>query len=112
MLASQKEDEMERSRWIKLMSSIALVMASANSAMAFAQALEISRAAQAAKVGQAAPATQPAPPPAPSPMIKPPDSAVGSGGSNNPDNMPIKRPSQATNDRILHAPPASGANAK
>jgi len=26
--------------------------------------------------------------------------------------MPIKRPRQATNDRMMHEPPASGANAK
>jgi hypothetical protein len=45
-------------------------------------------------------------------MAKPPEAASGSGGSSNPDNMPIKRPRQPTNDRMMHEPPASGANAK
>jgi hypothetical protein len=45
-------------------------------------------------------------------MAKPPESASGSGGASNPDNMPIKRPSKPTNDRMMHEPPASGANAK
>jgi hypothetical protein len=45
-------------------------------------------------------------------MIKPPEAASGSGGASNPDNMPIKRPRQPPNDKMMHEPPASGANAK
>ncbi|WP_233829647.1 hypothetical protein [Paraburkholderia sp. ZP32-5] len=47
-----------------------------------------------------------------SPMAKPPEAASGSGGSSNPDNMPIKRPRKPTHDPMSHEPPASGANAK
>jgi hypothetical protein len=36
----------------------------------------------------------------------------GPSGSSNPDNMPIKRPEKPTNDKMMHEPPASGANAK
>jgi hypothetical protein len=36
----------------------------------------------------------------------------GPSGSINPDNMPIKRPEKPTNDKMMHEPPASGANAK
>ncbi len=48
-------------------------------------------------------------------MVKPP--AAGSGPAaadnpNNPDNMPIKRPTQPTRDRMSKAPPASAAQAK
>ncbi|WP_144113662.1 hypothetical protein [Paraburkholderia sp. BCC1886] len=46
------------------------------------------------------------------PMIKSPEAASGAAGSSNPDNMPIKRPTKPTNDKMMHAPPASGANAK
>ncbi|MFM0649497.1 hypothetical protein PQR14_34710 [Paraburkholderia bryophila] len=46
------------------------------------------------------------------PMAKPPEAASGSGGSSNPDNMPVKRPPKPTNDRMMREPPASGANAK
>ncbi|MBC8749346.1 Spy/CpxP family protein refolding chaperone [Paraburkholderia sp. WC7.3g] len=53
-----------------------------------------------------------APPDSHAPMVKPPEAASGAGGSSNPDNMPIKRPSKPTNDRMSHEPPASGANAK
>ncbi|MGF6771256.1 hypothetical protein P3T18_003735 [Paraburkholderia sp. GAS199] len=45
-------------------------------------------------------------------MVKPPEAASGATGSSNPDNMPIKRPAKPTNDRMMHPPPASGANAK
>jgi hypothetical protein len=45
-------------------------------------------------------------------MVKRPETASGAGGSSNPDNMPIKRPRKPTNDRMMHEPPASGANAK
>ncbi|MFT4065647.1 hypothetical protein [Paraburkholderia sp.] len=47
-----------------------------------------------------------------SPMARPPEAASGSGGSSNPDNMPIKRPDKPTHDPMSHAPPASAANAK
>ncbi|HEY3597892.1 MAG TPA: hypothetical protein VGL08_10340 [Paraburkholderia sp.] len=43
-------------------------------------------------------------------MVKPP--ATAPGGSNNPDNMPIRKPRKATNDKMMHDPPASAANAK
>ncbi|WP_118178957.1 hypothetical protein [Paraburkholderia phosphatilytica] len=46
-------------------------------------------------------------------MVKPPQSAASGASAHNPDNMPIKRPDQTTNDRMLHAPPpASAAIAK
>ncbi|HEY4295828.1 MAG TPA: hypothetical protein VGM85_05080 [Paraburkholderia sp.] len=84
---------MRRSRWITPMAGIALAVAAASGAVAFAQ-------------------TKTTPPEAGSPMVKPPEAASGSGGSSNPDNMPIKRPRKPTNDRMMHEPPASGANAK
>jgi hypothetical protein len=43
-------------------------------------------------------------------MVKPPDEA--SGSSTNPDNMPVKKPRKPTNDKMMHYPPASAANAK
>ncbi|CAB3758752.1 hypothetical protein [Paraburkholderia humisilvae] len=43
-------------------------------------------------------------------MVKPP--ADASGGSNNPDNMPVKKPRKPTNDKMMHSPPASATNAK
>jgi hypothetical protein len=43
-------------------------------------------------------------------MVKPP--AQASGGSDNPDNMPVKKPRKPTNDKMMHDPPASAANAK
>ena len=43
-------------------------------------------------------------------MVKPPSAA--SGGSNNPDNMPVKKPQVPTNDKMMRAPPASAVNAK
>lgn len=45
-------------------------------------------------------------------MVKPPEAGSGSTAPDNPDNMPIKRPRKPTNDRMMHAPPASSANAK
>jgi hypothetical protein len=85
---------MKRSRWAKLTACIALAAGSASGELAFAQA------------------TQPAPQDNNAPMIKPPESASGSGGSSNPDNMPIKRPRKPTNDKMMHEPPASSAIAK
>jgi hypothetical protein len=85
---------MKRSRWTTLTAGIAFVMATTASTTAFAQTKKT------------------APPDHNAPMIKPPEAASGSGGASNPDNMPIKRPRQSTNDRMTHEPPASGANAK
>ncbi|HVE08104.1 MAG TPA: hypothetical protein VNE00_12695 [Paraburkholderia sp.] len=76
-----------------LMASAALLVASLQSAHADAQT---------------APA-QPAPDSGAS-MVKPPSEA--SGGSNNPDNMPVKKPRMPTNDKMMRTPPASAANAK
>jgi hypothetical protein len=85
---------MERSRWTTLTARVALAVAAASSAAAFAQA------------------AKPAPQDNSAPMIKPPEAASSSGGSSNPDNMPIKRPRKPTNDKLMHYPPASAANAK
>jgi hypothetical protein len=85
---------MKRSRWPALTARIALAIAAASGAAAFAQT------------------AKPAPQDNSAPMIKPPEAASGSGGSSNPDNMPIKRPRKPTNDKMMHEPPASGANAK
>ena len=85
---------MKRSRWTTLTTDIALAMAGASGVATFAQTAKT------------------APPDNNAPMVKPPEAASGSGGSSNPDNMPIKRPRRPTNDRMMHAPPASGANAK
>jgi hypothetical protein len=46
-------------------------------------------------------------------MVKPPQAPASGASAHNPDNMPIKRPDQSTNDRMMHAPPpASAAIAK
>ncbi|WP_374992374.1 hypothetical protein [Paraburkholderia sp. SARCC-3016] len=42
-------------------------------------------------------------------MVKPPSAA---SGGENPDNMPVKKPRKPTNDKMMHYPPASAANAK
>jgi hypothetical protein len=42
-------------------------------------------------------------------MVKPPSEA---SGGENPDNMPVKKPRKPTNDKMMHFPPASAANAK
>lgn len=104
---------MERSRWAVLTAGVALAIAGANATATFAQT---------AKPGHAQPSGQTTQKPAPQDdtqsMARPPESASGPSGPNgpsgssNPDNMPIKRPSTPTNDRMMHAPPASGANAK
>jgi hypothetical protein len=89
-------------RWTTTTAAIALAVICAYGTPAFAQTA-------------AAPGTQNAQPTAPqsnSPMVKPPEAASGSTGKSNPDNMPIKRPDQPTHDSMMHAPPASGANAK
>jgi hypothetical protein len=43
-------------------------------------------------------------------MVKPP--AQTPGGSDNPDHMPVRKPRKPTNDKMMHYPPASAANAK
>ena len=87
---------MNRSRRTTLAQSIALALALAAT----------SGAAALAQTPKTAPQDSSAS------MVKSPESASGSGGSSNPDNMPIKRPRKPTNDRMMHEPPASGANAK
>ncbi|NML33934.1 hypothetical protein [Paraburkholderia antibiotica] len=72
-------------------------------------ALAAALACSATAFAQTPPST---PPDSHAPMAKPPETASGAGSSSNPDNMPIKRPARPTNDRMSHAPPASGANAK
>ena len=85
---------MKRSRWTTLTAGITLTLAAASASVALAQTAKT------------------APQDSNAPMAKPPEAASGSGGSSNPDNMPIKRPRKPTNDRMMHEPPASGANAK
>jgi hypothetical protein len=118
LAALQKEDEMERRRLAMLTAGIALAWlgtSGISGATAPAQTVDLAQAAPAARVDQIAQSgarpddTQPAPSTATAPMVKPPNSA---SGSNNPDNMPIKRPDEPTNDKMSRQPPASGANAK
>ncbi|MFM0739750.1 hypothetical protein PQQ51_21120 [Paraburkholderia xenovorans] len=86
---------MKRRRLAALTASIALTASGIVAATTLAQAQTSHKTAEAAAS-----------------MVKPPEAASGSTGSSNPDNMPIKRPDKPTNDRMMHAPPASGANAK
>ncbi|MFM0504662.1 hypothetical protein [Paraburkholderia caffeinilytica] len=99
---------MERNRMAALTAGVALVMVGAVGTVAFAQT------ANPAPYRPTATPTpeQTAPQNGGASIVKPPETAPGSGGSSNPDNMPIKRPSKPTHDRMMHAPPASGANAK
>lgn len=54
-----------------------------------------------------------APQPGGSPMVKPPPAATPDAASaTNPDNMPVKKPTTPTNDKMSHGVPASGTNAK
>ncbi|MFM0671942.1 hypothetical protein [Paraburkholderia sediminicola] len=101
---------MERSRWAVLTAGVALAVAGTNGTVAFAQTAKPGQAQQAGQTTQKP--AQAAPQNDNSSMVKPPEAASGSGGSSNPDNMPIKRPTKPTNDRMTHEPPASGANAK
>jgi hypothetical protein len=91
-----KEDPMNRSRRTTLAESIALalVLGATSGAGALAQTAKTAPQDSSAS------------------MVKRPETASGAGGSSNPDNMPIKRPRKPTNDRMMHEPPASGANAK
>lgn len=94
--------DMKRSRWAVLTAGVALAtgLGINGTVTAFAQT------AKPAHTQQKPPQNDN------SSMAKPPEAASGSGASSNPDNMPIKRPSKPTNDKMMHAPPASGANAK
>ncbi|SHJ39219.1 hypothetical protein SAMN05192548_1001266 [Paraburkholderia terricola] len=96
------EDEMERSRLTALTAGVALAVFVASGTTAFAQTTQSKQPTQPKQPTQSDTAS----------MVKPPESASGSGGSSNPDNMPIKRPRHPTNDKMMHEPPASGANAK
>ncbi|WP_027211094.1 hypothetical protein [Burkholderia sp. WSM2232] len=97
---------MKRSTLAALGATAALLTAGANETAAWAK----TDMAATQHTTQAAQAAQPAD--AASSMVKPPESASGATGSSNPDNMPIKRPRKPTNDKMMHEPPASGANAK
>jgi hypothetical protein len=44
-------------------------------------------------------------------MVKPAE-ASGTTNPANPDHMPVKRPPEATHDKMTHTPPASAAEAK
>lgn len=108
---------MERTRWAALIAGVALAIAGARAPVTFAQT---AKPGQAQQSGQqpAQKSAQAAAPDAQSSMVRPPQTASGLNGSSgpsdssNPDNMPIKRPEKPTNDKMMHEPPASGANAK
>jgi hypothetical protein len=100
----EKESEMERYRLVALTAGAALAIAGACGTVAFAQTF--------AQTSNPALKTQAAPRSGGASMVKPPEAASGSGGASNPDNMPIKRPRKPTNDKMMHEPPASAANAK
>jgi hypothetical protein len=91
---------MERYRMAALTAGVALTMFGASDTAAFAQTPSPALKTQAAPQNGSAS------------MVKPPTAASGSGGASNPDNMPIKRPRKPTNDKMMHEPPASAANAK
>lgn len=72
--------------------------------------------ASAAQILCSAPAiaqspSTPAEPPI-TPMVKPPAAAPGAASATNPDNMPVRKPQQPTNDRMIRSAPASAAKAK
>lgn len=91
---------MEKDRMTALAAGVALATIAACGTVAFAQTSDPALRTQAAPRNGGAP------------MVKPPEAASGSGGASNPDNMPIKRPRKPTNDKMMHEPPASAANAK
>jgi hypothetical protein len=91
---------MERRRMTALTASVALAMFGVEGTVAFAQTSRPVLKTETASQSSAAP------------MVKPPETAPGSGGSSNPDNMPIQRPGKPTHDKMMHEPPASAANAK
>jgi len=100
---------MKRSTFAALGAAAALLAAGATQAAAWAKT-DMAAPKHPAQAAQTAQTAQPAD--AASSMVKPPESASGATGSSNPDNMPIKRPRKPTNDKMMHEPPASGANAK
>jgi len=108
---------MERNRWAALIAGVALAISGARGTVTFAQTAKPGQGQQSGQQPAQKPA-QAAAPDANSSMVRPPESASGlngssgSSGSSNPDNMPIKRPEKPTNDKMMHEPPASGANAK
>ncbi|HYS64143.1 MAG TPA: hypothetical protein VEN30_10075 [Paraburkholderia sp.] len=104
---------MERSRLTALTAGIALAVFGASGTVAFAQTTQPAPSARPAQPAQQTQKkTQTAQQNDSASMVKPPQAASGSGGSSNPDNMPIKRPRHPINDKMMHEPPASGANAK
>jgi hypothetical protein len=103
---------MNRSKRTMLTAGVALALVGTHATTALAQTVDIVRAAQATQVEKIAESNSQPAPPAQSPMVKPPNAASGTTGSANPDNMPIRRPDQPTNDNMSRQPPASGANAK
>ncbi|MFP3564327.1 hypothetical protein [Paraburkholderia sp. SIMBA_030] len=83
---------MKRSRWAALTASVAFAGCGACATAALAQT------------------PNPAPQNSGASMVKPPP---GASGPVNPENMPmVKRPRKPTNDKMMHEPPASSANAK
>ncbi|TAM02402.1 MAG: hypothetical protein EPN70_16890 [Paraburkholderia sp.] len=46
------------------------------------------------------------------PMVKPPAAASGAASATNPDNMPVKKPTTSTHDKMSRDMPASAAKAK
>jgi hypothetical protein len=96
----RKEDEMAQNRMAALTASVVFAMCGTVGTMTFAQTSQPTLKTQAAPRDSGAS------------MVKPPEAAPGSNGSSNPDTMPIKRPREPANDRMMHEPPASGANAK
>ena len=82
-----------------------IALASINAACALAACAGI---AGVSATAYAQPASAPA-----APMVKPPPAAgSGAASATNPDNMPVKKPRQPTNDKMMHDPPASASNAK
>jgi hypothetical protein len=99
-------------RWAAPAAGVVLAIAGMNSTTAFAQTVNPAQAIEAGQAERAARTAQAAAPGDSASMVKPPESAEGPHGSSDPDNMPIKRPDKATNDKMSRTPPASGANAK
>jgi hypothetical protein len=91
---------MKTNRMAALTASVALAMFAAGAPAAFAQTNAPALKGHAASQNQG------------TTMVKPPETASGSGGASNPDNMPIKRPRLPTNEKMMREPPASAANAK
>jgi hypothetical protein len=110
---------MKRNTLTVLTAVAALAATCVGETAAWAETAEAPQSVQAPQAGSTASRNSTAqakqlaaPGDAASSMAKPPEAASGSTGSSNPDNMPIKRPRKPTNDKMMHEPPASGANAK